>query len=129
MDKRKYETKKLIAEYRYLSKLEDCRFSENAYELKDGSKIIEYNGNGLSIYGTYIAFGKSIGRKGIYSIKDEEYKIWKAIRKENKDGSFIDWEEEINEQLEETWREEYNRQINLEHINILENIVVDDLPF
>lgn len=129
MDKRKYETKTLIAEYHNLSKLEDCRFSENAYELKDGSKIIEYNGNGLSIYGTYIAFGKSIGRKGIYSIKDEEYKIWKAIRKESKDGSFVDWEEEINEQLEETWQEQYNNKISLEHLNVLESIKTDDLPF
>lgn len=39
MDKRKYETKTLIEEYRNLSKLEEWRFSENAYELKDGSKI------------------------------------------------------------------------------------------
>ncbi len=129
MDKRKYETKTLIAEYHNLSKLEDCRFSEKAYELKNGSKIIEYDGNGLSIYGTYIAFGKSIGRKGIYSIKDEEYKIWKAIRKENKNGSFVDWEEEINLQFEETLKEQYNSQISLEHLNILESIAVDDLPF
>ncbi|MVX64821.1 hypothetical protein GKZ28_14070 [Clostridium chromiireducens] len=129
MDKRKYETKTLIAEYYNLSKLEDCRFSENAYELKDGSKIIEYDGNGLSIYGTYIAFGKSIGRKGIYSIKDEDYKIWKAIRKESKDGCFVDWEEEINEQLEETWQEQYNNKISLEHLNVLESITTDDLPF
>lgn len=129
MDKRKYETKTLIAEYHNLSKLEDCRFSENAYELKDGSKIIEYDGNGLSIYGTYIAFGKNIGRKGVYSIKDEDYKIWKEIRKEDKDGAFADWKQEISEQLEEVWQEEYNRKISLEHLNILENIKCDELPF
>lgn len=129
MDKRKYETKTLIAEYRNLSKLEECRFSENAYELKDGSKIIEYDGAGLSIYGTYIAFGKNIGRKGVYSITDNEYKIWKAIRKENKEGYFIDWGKEANEQLEKSWQNQFNELVRKEHENILASITCDELPF
>ena len=37
MEKRKYQTKTLIAEYKYLTELKDFRFSETAYRLKDGS--------------------------------------------------------------------------------------------
>jgi hypothetical protein len=129
MDKRKYESKTLIAEYHNLCKLEEYRFSESAYELKDGSKIIEYDGNGLSIYGTCIAFGKHIGRKGVYSISDEDYSPWKEFRKESKNSFFVDWEEERNEYFEEVAQEEYNKQISLEHRNILERMTFDDLPF
>ncbi len=35
MDKKKYESKTLIAEYKNLSSLEDFRFSETAYRLKN----------------------------------------------------------------------------------------------
>lgn len=49
MDKRKYLTKKLIAEYQCLGNLEDCNFSEFAYRLKTGEKLIEFNGARLSI--------------------------------------------------------------------------------
>ena len=129
MDKRKYESKTLIAEYHSLCKLEDCRFSESVYELKGGSKIIEYDGNGLSIYGTCIAFGKHVGRKGVYSISDNDYALWKELRKESKNSFFVDWEEERNEYFEEVVQEEYNKQISLEHSNILESISYDDLPF
>lgn len=113
MDTRKCETKTLIAEYHNLSKLKDCRFSENAYKLKDGSKIIQYDGNGLSIYGTCIAFGRHIGRKGIYSISDKEYEIWKIIRRENKSDYFVDWEEDCNNQVKETEQEQYNSSIEM----------------
>ena len=40
MDKRKYQTKTLIAEYQYLTELEDFKFSEFAYRLKDGSMVL-----------------------------------------------------------------------------------------
>ncbi len=42
VEKRKYESKTLIAEYRYLSENKEFRFSETAYRLKDCSIIIEY---------------------------------------------------------------------------------------
>jgi hypothetical protein len=40
MDKRKYLTKTLIAEYSGGSKVEGCRFKEFAYILKNGSIAI-----------------------------------------------------------------------------------------
>lgn len=61
MEKRKYESKILIAEYRYLSEHEKFRFSETAYRLKDGSIIIEYNGAPLSLYGLKLSYNKNSG--------------------------------------------------------------------
>ncbi|GEQ22640.1 MULTISPECIES: hypothetical protein [Clostridium] len=117
MDKRKYLTKTLIAEYQSLSNLEDCNFSEVAYRLKTGEKLIEFNGARLSIYGLTIAFNKHIGRKGIYSITDKEYKTWKSIRSREKEGYFIDWEEIREEQLLK------------DHESVLKCVGSDELPF
>ncbi|MBN7577267.1 MULTISPECIES: hypothetical protein [Clostridium] len=114
MDKRKYETKTLIAEYRDLSKLKECRFSENAYELKDGSKIIEYEGAPLSLYGLKLSYNKNIGRKGIFSVTSDDYEFWKSFRARIDDNSFVDYEAERNEDIEKA-REEYNKQVNAEH--------------
>ncbi len=99
MDKRKYQTKTLICEFQDLCEMEDCRFSEKAYRLKDGSKIIEYDGNGLSIYGVTIAFGKHIRRKGVYSINDSNFEMWKYIRSKKRNGFFIDWQKQYEDQL------------------------------
>jgi len=121
MDKRKYQTKTLIAEYEYQSKLEDCRFSEIAYRFKDGSIIIEFDGGGLSIYGLTIAFAKHIRRKGVYSINDEDFKRWKSIRHQREvddsDSSFIDWEKEFED------------LINEDHENVLKCVGTDELPY
>jgi hypothetical protein len=107
MDKRKYQTKTLICEYEYLSSLEDCKYSEKAYALKDGSKIIEYNGNGLSLYGVTIGFGKHIARKGVYSISDYDFEMWKSIRSDREDSLFIDWEKQYNAQMLEDYETVY----------------------
>lgn len=128
MDKRKYETKTLIAEYKYLSELEDFRFSETAYKLKDGSIIIEYDGASLSLYGLKLSFKKNIGRKGIYSIDDKDYKFWKAVRSDIDNSHFVDWEAELYEQLKNS-QEEYYKQIDAEHQNVLKRVSGDELPF
>lgn len=129
MDKRKYESKTLIAEYRYLSESEDFRFSETAYRLKDGSIIIEFDGACLSLYWLKLSFKKNIGRKGVYSIDDKEYKFWKAVRSDIKNGYFVDWEKERTNQYEEVWQEQYKKQISIDHENILEKVSGDELPF
>lgn len=100
MDKRKYQSKTLIAEYNRNDTIEDCMFKEYAYRLKDGSKIIEFDGAGWSIYGVKIGFNHNIPRKGVYSINNKEYKDWKDRRINEIDGIFIDWEEQYLEQLE-----------------------------
>ncbi|EHI98150.1 hypothetical protein CDLVIII_1457 [Clostridium sp. DL-VIII] len=128
MEKRKYESKTLIAEYKYLSELEDFRFSETAYRLKDGSIIIEYDGARLSLYGLKLSFQKNIGRKGIYSIYEKDYKFWKAVRSDIDNSHFLDWETELNEQLNNL-QEEYYKQIDAEHQNTLERVSGDELPF
>lgn len=128
MDKRKYETKTLIAEYKYLSELEEFRFSETAYRLKDGSIIIEFDGARSSLYGLKLSFQKNIGRKGIYSIDDKDYEFWKRVRSNVENGHFIDWEAEKNEQFED-WKEQYYKQINAEHESVLEKVSGDELPF
>jgi hypothetical protein len=97
MDKRKYQTKTLIAEYHYLTELEDFRFSEIAYRLKDGSIVVEYEGACHSLYGLKLSFSRSIARKGIYSINDYDFRMWKSIRSQIESSSFIDWEKEMNE--------------------------------
>ncbi|AQR88745.1 hypothetical protein [Clostridium saccharobutylicum] len=129
MDKRKYESKTLIAEYKYLSELEEFRFSEKAYRLKDGSIIIEFDGASLSLYGLKLSFKESIGRKGLYSIDDKDYKFWKLLRSDIDNSYFVDWEQERNDQYEETWQEQYNNMISMQHQNILEKISGDELPF
>nr|WP_312289506.1 hypothetical protein [Clostridium chromiireducens] len=117
MDKRKYLTKTLIAEYQCMSKLEDCNFSEVAYRLKTGEKLIEFHGARLSIYGLTIAFNKHIGRKGIYSINDKDYETWKSIRSKEKQGYFIDWEEMQEEQFSK------------DHESVLKCVGSDEMPF
>lgn len=117
MDKRKYQTKTLIAEYHYLIELEDFRFSEIAYRLKDGSIIIEYEGACHSLYGLKLSFSKCIARKGIYSINDNDFGLWKLIRSQIDGSSFIDWEKEMNEQFED------------EHENVLKCIGENELPY
>lgn len=129
VDKRKYESKTLIAEYKYLSELEEFRFSENAYRLKDGSIIIEFDGASLSLYGLKLNFKERIGRKGLYSIDDKDYKFWKLLRSDIDNSQFVDWEQEVNDQYEETWQEQYNNFISMQHENILEKISGDELPF
>jgi hypothetical protein len=128
LDKRKYETKTLIAEYKYLSELEEFRFSETAYRLKDGSIIIEYDGARLSLYGLKLSFQKSIGRKGIYSVDDKDYEFWKSVRSKRDESYFMDWEVEMDEQLKNS-QEEYYKQIDAEHENVLKCVGSDELPF
>lgn len=128
MDKRKYETKTLIAEYKYLSELEEFRFSETAYRLKDGSIIIEYDGARLSLYGLKLSFQKSIARKGIYSVDDKDYEFWKSVRSKREDSYFMDWEAEMDEQFKRS-QEEYYKQIATEHENVLKCVGSDELPF
>ena len=117
MDKRKYQTKTLIAQYEYLTELEDFRFSEVAYRLKDGSIVIEYDGACNSLYGVKLDFDKSIGRKGIYSIDKNRYDMWKSICSKRNNSSFIDWEKE------------YEDQLNEEHENVLKCVGSDELPY
>lgn len=117
MDKIKYETKTLICEFHQLSENEESNFIERAYRLKDDSIIIEYDGNGLSIYGITIGFGKHTRRKGIFNISNSEFEVWKYIRSKRKDGSFIDWQKEFDEMLIE------------EHENMLKCIGENELPF
>ena len=119
MDKRKYQTKTLIAEYQYLIELEDFRFSETAYRLKDGSIVIEYDGACNSLYGLMLSFSKSIGRKGIYSINNYDYDMWKAVRAGRDKSFFVDWEK----QQEEQYMADY------EHENVLKCVGIDELPF
>ncbi|AWK52778.1 hypothetical protein DIC82_18040 [Clostridium beijerinckii] len=117
MNKGKYQSKTLIAEYQYLTELEDFRFSETAYRLKDGSIVIEYNGEPHSLYGLRLSFTKNVGRKGIFSISNYDYKSWKAVAKMRSDSSFVDWEEEMNEQFQD------------EHENVLKCVGENELPF
>ncbi|EKQ52810.1 MULTISPECIES: hypothetical protein [unclassified Clostridium] len=128
MEKRKYESKILIAEYIYLREDERFRFSETAYRLKDGSIIIEYDGAPLSLYGLKLSYNKNIGRKGIFSVTNDDYEFWKSFRARIDGGSFIDYEAERNEDIEKI-REEYYKQVNVEHENILESLSCDDLPY
>lgn len=117
MDKRKYLTKALIAEYQELSVLDDCNFNENVYRLNDGSLIMEYNGGRLSIYSLRIGFNKHIPRKGVCSLDKENYEMWKRIRSKEKDGFFVDWEKMQEEQFE------------IDHETVLKCIGSDELPF
>jgi hypothetical protein len=117
MDKRKYQTKTLIAEFQDLFEHEEFRFTEMAYRLKDGSIIIEYDGKGHSLYGIRIGFCKCIPRKGVYSIDNSDYEMWKRIRRKEIPGFFVDWEEEIEDQLNE------------DHENVLKCVGADELPF
>ena len=117
MDKRKYQTKILIAQYEYLTELEDFRFSEVAYRLKDGSIVIEYDGACNSLYGVKLDFDKSIGRKGIYSIDKDRYDMWKSICSKRNNSSFIDWEKE------------YEDQLNEDHENVLKCVGENELPY
>lgn len=128
MEKKKYESKTLIAEYKYLSSLEDFRFFETAYRLKDGSIIIEYDGAALSLYGLKLSYKKSIGRKGIYSVDNEEYEFWKKLRNNMKDSEFIDWEAERNEEYKK-WQEEYYKELSEVHESALESISCNELPY
>ena len=128
MEKRKYESKTLIAEYRYLSENKEFRFSETAYRLKNGSIIIEYNGEPLSLYGLKLTYKKNIGRKGIFSVDSDDYEFWKSFRKRIDGSSFVDYESERNEDIEKV-RETYYKQVNAEHENILESLSCEELPY
>ncbi|AGF57413.1 hypothetical protein B0P06_004290 [Clostridium saccharoperbutylacetonicum] len=130
MDKKKYESKTLIAEYKFLSKFEEFRFLETAYRLKDGAIIIEFDGASFSLYGLKLSYKKNIGRKGVYVINDEEYSFWKSLRgRDDNESYFVDWEKERDDQLEETLKAELNGQISLEHDEILERVSGDNLPY
>ncbi|AWK52512.1 hypothetical protein DIC82_16570 [Clostridium beijerinckii] len=128
MEKRKYESKILIAEYRNSNDNEEFKFSETAYRLKDGSIIIEYAGAPLSLYGLKLSYNKNIGRKGIFSVTNDDYEFWKSFRSRIEDASFIDYETERNEALEKV-SEEYYKQVNAEHENILESLSYEKLPY
>ena len=117
MDKRKYQTKTLIAEYQYLTELEDFRYSETAYRLKDGSIVIEYDGESHSLYGLRLSFRKNVGRKGIYSISNYDYESWKSICKMKHDSFFVDWEEQ------------YIAQLFMDHETVLKCVGENDLPY
>jgi hypothetical protein len=97
MDKRKYQTKTLIAEFQDLCNMEEFRFSEKVYRLKDGNMVMEFNGSPYSLYGVRIGFCKCIPRKGICSIDISDYEMWKRIRKDERHGYLIDWENDIFE--------------------------------
>ena len=104
MDKRKYKSKTLIAEFSFQRKIEewydeDSKFSESIYRLKDGSLILEYDGERFSTYGIAISFNKFIARKGIIKLDSADYRIWRILRNNNKNGVFIDWEDQYNSQL------------------------------
>jgi len=117
LDKRKYQTKTLIAQYEYLTELEDFRFSEIAYKLKDGSIIVEYDGACHSLYGLKLSFNKNIARKGIYSISKYDFEMWKSIRSQIEKSSFVDWEKQYEDQLEE------------DHENVLKCVGENELPY
>ena len=117
MEKTKYQTKTLIAEFQDLCNHEEFRFTETAYRLKDGSIIMEYDGNRLSLYGVRIGFNKYIPRKGVYSIDKSDYEMWKNIRRKGTPGCFVDWEEEIED------------LINDEYENVLKCVGTEELPF
>ena len=118
MDKRKYQSKTLIAQYDYSGDIDaESRFFELAYQLEDGSKVIEYSGARFSVYGIKISFGKNIGRKGIYSISDKDFRTWKIIRSENKRGYFIDWQEI------------QDMQYIADYKSVLKCVGADELPF
>lgn len=107
---------------------EEFRFSEIAYRLKDGSIIIEYDGAPLSLYGLKLSYNKNIGRKGIFSVTNDDYEFWKSFRSRIEDARFIDYETERNEALEKV-SEEYYKQVDVEHENILESLSYEKLPY
>ena len=117
MDKRKCQTKTLIAEYQYLINLEDFRFSEWAYRLKDGSIIIEYDGACNSIYGLMLSFDKDIARKGIYTIAPDRYEMWKSIRSKRENSFFVDWEKQLE------------KQYIADHETVLKCVGENELPY
>lgn len=94
MDKRKYLSKTLIAQYEYFGETEESKFIELVYRLKNGSIIVEYSGGKHSLYGIMVGFHEYIARKGIYKITETEYKVWKFLRKDSKNSNFIDWDEQ-----------------------------------
>lgn len=89
MDKRKYETKTLIAEYAYSRESEDFKVIEMIYRLKDGRIIMEYDGGRLSRYGVSISPNKRIGIKGICEVSEDDYEKWKFVRGSDSTGEFI----------------------------------------
>ena len=129
MDKRKYLTKILIAEFKDESKFEEVRFTETAYRLKDGKIIIEFNGNGCSLYGVKISFSKHIGRSGIYEIFEDEYERWKRIRCKNEYGVFVDWENEREESYKDYMEADILAISSMEHERVLELVSGDELPY
>ncbi len=84
--------------------------------MKDGSIVIEYDGACNSLYGLKLDFDKSIGRKGIYSIAKDGYDMWKSIGSKRNHSSFIDWEKE------------YEDQLNEDHENVLKCVSENELP-
>lgn len=119
MDKRKYQSKTLIAEYYDLGRLEDFRFKEKIYRIKDGSLIMEFDGKMNSLYGVRIGFCKCIARKGICSIKESEYKTWKEMRQNESNGYLIDWENEMFAIMDKDFDDE----------ELLKCVGENDLPF
>lgn len=117
MDKKKYLSKVLIAQYEYLGETEEGSFIELVYRLKNGSIIIEYSGGKHSFYGVMVGFHKYIPRRGIYEITEFEYRVWKLLREDSESSRFINWEEQYSEQLYE------------DHETVLKCVSVNDLPF
>ena len=63
-----------------------------------------------------------------FSVTNDDYEFWKSFRGRIEGNSFVDYEAERNEALEKA-REEYNKQINAEHENILERLSCEELPY
>ena len=104
MDKRKYQSKRLIAQFDYSGDIDkDSRYFELVYQLKDGSKVVEYSGAPFSIYGIMVSYSKGIGRKGLYSISEKDCRLWKLLRSKNEKGYFIDWQEMEDKQYIEDY--------------------------
>ena len=90
--------------------------------------LLKTLGAPLSLYGLKLSYNKNIGRKGIFSVTNDDYEFWKSFRGRIEGNSFVDYEAERNEALEKA-REEYNKQINAEHENILERLSCEELPY
>jgi hypothetical protein len=47
-----------------------------------------------------LSYKKNIGRKGIFSVTNDDYEFWKSFRSRIEGSSFVDYETERNEDLE-----------------------------
>jgi hypothetical protein len=75
-----------------------------------------------------LSYNKNIARKGIFSVTSDDYEFWKSFRGKIEGNSFVDYEAERNEDIEKA-REEYYKQVNAEHENILESLSCEELSY